>query len=186
MRRLPTLRLTRRLWADVRIVIWQVPRDRAGREDPRVAVAARSIAELYVVMALALAGWIAYLAIELPARNTNLHYDLTWVGFDVGLLAAIASTAWCAVRLDPRVTLAATATATMLLVDAWMDITSSATTGALLLAVGFAVFLELPIAMVSLRIARNITRSLATQSAEVRLAVAGEPPPSRSGLNEAP
>lgn len=173
MWRLPTLRLTRRLWTDLRIVIREVPLDGNGRNDARIVTAARSISELFIVMGVALAGWIVYLAVELPARNTNLHYALTWVGFDMGLLAAIGSTAWLATRLDPRVTLAANATATMLLVDAWMDITSSASTGALLLSVAFAVLLELPIALISLRIAHTITASLVARAEAVGPGPAG-------------
>ncbi len=68
-------------------------------------------------------------------------------------------------RRDPRVTLAANATATLLVVDAWMDITSSASTGALLLSIAFAVLLELPIALISLRISRTITLSIAERAA---------------------
>jgi hypothetical protein len=177
MRRLPNLRLTRRLWTDLRIVLREVPRDGDGGDDPRVVVAARSISELFIVMGLALGGWIVYLALKLPARNTNLHYDLTWVGFDVGLLAAIASTAYFATRLDPRVTLAANATATLLLVDAWMDITSSASTGALLLAIAFAVLFELPVALISLRIAHSIMHAIVARAraADAAAARAGGP-----------
>ncbi len=165
-RRRVSLRLTRRLLTDLRIVIRELPGDGRAREDPRVRLASRSITELYVVMAVAMTGWIVYLALALPQRNLNQHYDITWVGFDCFLLLTIAATAWHASRLDPRVTLAANATATLLFVDAWMDITTSSSTGALLTAIAFAVLLEIPVAVISLRIARTVTRSLAGRAAQ--------------------
>ena len=42
--------------------------------------------------------WILYLTFTLPSRHVTLHYDLAWVGFDVGLTASFAATAWAAFR----------------------------------------------------------------------------------------
>ena len=155
---------TLRLLRNLRVAARGVPRGGGGPSDPRVRRASRSIAEVYIVMAVALAGWIVYLSVALPQRNLNHHYDLTWIGFDCLLLAAMAATAYHAAKINARVTLAANATATLLIVDAWMDITSSSSTSALLTAIAFAALLEFPVAAMSLRIARGVTRDLAARA----------------------
>ena len=154
----------RRLLTDLKIVVREVPDDGTPTDDPKVQRAARGIAELYLAMVVAMIVWIVYLAMALPERNTAQHYDLTWVGFDLMIVGAMFATAWFALHLNPRVELAANSTATLLFVDAWMDITTSSTTQALVTAILFAVFLELPIAVISLRISRRINRSLARRA----------------------
>ncbi|MDQ8043548.1 MAG: hypothetical protein AAGC46_04850 [Solirubrobacteraceae bacterium] len=158
----------RRLGRDVVTVLRGVGvEDAVGPDDPRIKRAARSITDLYGLMAVGVLLWMVYLAMALPERNTSLHYDVTWVGFDGFLVIAMGLTAWFAYRVDPRVELAANATATLLLVDAWMDTTTSSTNSALITAILFAVFLELPLAVLSIRIARNVHRSLATRARSV-------------------
>jgi len=58
----------------------------------------------------------------LPRHATFTHYRGVWVGFDIGLIGVLATTAVLALRGRPQVVLAATAAATMLLVDAWFDV----------------------------------------------------------------
>ncbi len=82
------------------------------------------VAPTFAVCAVLLVPWIGYLATTLP--NTARLYDRTpWVGFDIGLMIMLALTAFLAWRGSPRVSFAATSTATMLIVDAWFDITTS-------------------------------------------------------------
>ena len=65
-----------------------------------------------------------------PKRDLDTHYRGAWVGFDLLLVAAIVLTAYFAFRIDARVQLPATATATLLVVDAWFDVmTAGATAG---------------------------------------------------------
>jgi hypothetical protein len=152
----------RRLRRDVSIVLHDIPSEAAdGPDDPRVQQAARSITELYGLMAVGVLLWMIYLALALPERSMAMHYDVTWVGFDGFLVIAMGLTAWFAYQVDPRVELAANATATLLIVDAWMDTTTSSDNHALVTAILFAIFLELPLAYVSLRIARDVHRSIA-------------------------
>jgi len=72
---------------------------------------------------------------EPPKENLEHHYRLTWVGFDLILVVAIYLTAHMAFRLDARVMFPATVVASLLVTDAWFDVTTSATaqaaTGAL-------------------------------------------------------
>jgi len=99
-----------------------------------------------------------FLALSLPKENLEHHYRLTWVGFDLILVVAIYLTAHMAFRLDSRVVFPATVVATLLVADAWFDVTTSATaqaaTGALILALA----VELPAAAFSLYVAFRVGR----------------------------
>ena len=63
-----------------------------------------------------------------------------------------------AFRVDPRVQISATVSATLLVVDAWFDVTTSGRHSSLLLAVLLAVFAELPAAAFSLYVAQRVRR----------------------------
>jgi hypothetical protein len=118
------------------------------------------MAWLYTGAAVVLLPWIAYLAITLPRRDLDRHYRLAWVGFDCLLVFAIVRTAYMAFRIDPRVQFPATATATLLFVDAWFDITTSGSRGAALEALLLALLVEIPAAIFSLHMARRVNRQV--------------------------
>ncbi len=86
---------------------------------------ARWVTPLFALVALFLVPWTLYLTFTLPSRHLARHYDLAWVGFDVGLLAAFAGTAWAALRRSEWLVALAAATGTMLLCDAWFDIVTA-------------------------------------------------------------
>ena len=77
---------------------------------------------LFALFSLALLPWTIYLGESLPARQLSPHYDVAWTGFDVMLIAALASTAYFALRRSRYLAISAAATAALLLVDAWFDI----------------------------------------------------------------
>jgi hypothetical protein len=116
------------------------------------------MAWLYAGAAAVLLPWIAYLAVSLPKRNLEHHYRLSWVGFDILLVVVLARTAYMAFRVDQRVQFAATATATLLVVDAWFDITTSSGRNQVLEAIVLAAFIEIPAAIFSLYLARQVNR----------------------------
>jgi len=76
----------------------------------------------FALFSLILLPWIAYLAYSLPARQVSADYDVAWAGFDVMLLAALAGTGYFALRRSRYLATAATAAATLLVVDAWFDL----------------------------------------------------------------
>jgi hypothetical protein len=125
---------------------------------PDVRQRFRRLAWIYLVVAVGLVPWIVYLAITLPRRNLEHHYRTTWVGFDTLLVVALASAAYLAFRMDPRVQFPATTAATLLLVDAWFDVTTSSDHANFIVAVILAVFLELPAAALSLYVARRVSQ----------------------------
>jgi hypothetical protein len=121
---------------------------------------ARKMAWLYTGAAVVLLPWIVYLAITLPRRDLDRHYRWAWVGFDCLLVFAIVRTAYMAFRIDPRVQFPATATATLLFVDAWFDITTSGSRAAALEALLLALLVEIPAALFSLHMARRVNRQV--------------------------
>lgn len=95
--------------------------------------------------------WVVFLAASLPA-SSRVNDRLAWVGFDVAEVVMLAVTAYLAWRGKAKVALAATALATMLVVDAWFDVNTSTAGEERDMALGFAV-LEVSLAAVSLWIA---------------------------------
>jgi uncharacterized membrane protein len=80
---------------------------------------------LYSGLAVALIPWIYDLAQNLPARHLSNHWDAVWVGFDMMMLVAIVLTIWFVLRQRIWATMAASALATLFIVDAWFDILMS-------------------------------------------------------------
>ena len=102
---------------------------------------------LFSVLSMLLIPWIAFLASVLPSRQLSRHYDLAWAGFDGMLLIALASTAYFALRRSRYLSVAATASGTLLIVDAWFDILTSRRRD-VPIAITTAVLIELPLAAV--------------------------------------
>jgi hypothetical protein len=75
------------------------------------------------------------------------------------LLLAVAIAAW---RRSPWLEGAATATATLLFVDAWFDVLTSSTRAELVASVTEALLVELPLAVLCVLLARGVVRRLAT------------------------
>jgi hypothetical protein len=122
------------------------------------------IAVIYLILATLLLPWLVILAIKLPDRQINQNYRLAWVGFDLLLLVALGRTAWLAWRRSPYLVIVASITAALLLVDAWFDVTTSATERDRIFAIGAAVLIEIPLAVFSLRLARHAQQRIADQA----------------------
>jgi hypothetical protein len=74
------------------------------------------------------------------------------------LLVGVAAAAW---RRSPWLEGAATAAATLLLVDAWFDVLTASSRSELAIAIVEAAVVELPIAVLCLLLARSVERRLA-------------------------
>ena len=101
---------------------------------------------VFAALAALMVPWTAYLFVVLPGTAPAAHFDLAWGGFDLGLVTLLAATATAAVRRSRWLAVAATATATMLVVDAWFDVMTSPRPRDLLAAVAMALLVELPLA----------------------------------------
>ncbi|MGB8386450.1 hypothetical protein [Mycobacterium sp.] len=131
----------------------------------RRVVQIRRIREwLALSAAIALIPWTIYLGLTLPQSYSAQHWQATWVGFDVLLLAFMIATAVLGFVRHHLLTLFAFSTGVLLVCDAWFDVLTAKRSD-------FAVSLltaalgELPLAAVliggSVRIARLQGRPIA-------------------------
>ena len=128
--------------------------------EPRPWHPPRWVVPLFGVAALLLVPWVILLIVALPSAHRAAHWDIAWAGFDVGLALLLLTVAVVAWRRSPWLEGAATATATLLVVDAWFDILTASTGTELVVAVTEAAFVELPLAVLCLRLARDTERRL--------------------------
>jgi hypothetical protein len=122
-------------------------------EEPRPARGMRRAGWLLVACGLALLPWLYVLATGLPATATAAHWPVAWVGLDALEALGLIATGLLAARGDRRHALAAAATATLLVVDAWFDTTTAAAGGDFATAVAMALGAELPLAALCGRLA---------------------------------
>jgi LPXTG-motif cell wall-anchored protein len=94
----------------------------------------------------AMVPWLFVLARELPKTATAAHWSATWVGLDALEAIGLGTTGLLLRRRDPRAALAASVTATLLLVDAWFDVMTAATGAERATAAAMALGIELPLA----------------------------------------
>src|SRR2546430_12021273 len=107
----------------------------------------------FAILALGTVPWVIFLAVTLPRHATFAHYRGVWVGFDAALVAVLALTGSLAWRGRPRVALASTAAATMLLVYAWFDVMTTPRGHGWFMSLALAVLVELPLAAICMWIA---------------------------------
>ncbi len=90
--------------------------------------------------------WTVHISVMLPAQHSAQHWNAAWVGLNIVMIIAIATTAWGSWRGHPIVIQASLVAAVLLCVDAWFDtVTASAGTFAATLAM--AALIELPAAI---------------------------------------
>lgn len=118
----------------------------------RSPVAARRIGVAYLVLSVVMVPWTIWLAWTLPPEEVAHHYDLAWPGFDLMLIGGLATTGVWALRHSRYLGIAASATAALLVVDAWFDVTTAGARDRLA-SVGLAVLIELPLAALCLWLA---------------------------------
>lgn len=113
--------------------------------------------------AIALIPWTIYLGLTLPEDYTAQHWQATWVGFDVLLLAFMTATAVLGFIRHHLLTLFAFSTGVLLVCDAWFDMLT-AKRGDFAVSLLTATLGELPLAVLliggSLRIVRLQDRSI--------------------------
>jgi hypothetical protein len=149
---------------------------RRGRPDPRHVTPGvpeyvpgrRGLAPLLVVAAALLVPWTLVLAYRLPARHTTHHWDVAWVGFDAALAAALAATAWAIVRRAAWAPSVAAVAGTLLLCDAWFDTVLANGRGEEIEAALEAGFVEVPLAILCVWLARHYERTLEATLAAFR------------------
>ena len=82
----------------------------------------RWVAALYGILIIGIIPWIFNLAISLPGKHTASHWDSVWVGLDIMIFIALATTLVFAVKRLVWLAVSASILATLFVVDAWFDV----------------------------------------------------------------
>ncbi|MFJ3145152.1 hypothetical protein ACIPJM_22215 [Streptomyces halstedii] len=101
---------------------------------------------LLVACGLVLLPWLYVLATGLPETTTAARWPVAWAGLDALEAVGLIATGILAARGDRRHPTTATATATLLVLDAWFDTTTAAAGSDLATAAAMALCAELPLA----------------------------------------
>jgi hypothetical protein len=103
---------------------------------------------VYTLLAVILLPWTIYLGLSLPEHHLSAHWDLSWTGLDIALVASLFATGVLARIKSVWVIISASTTGSLLLVDAWFDIMSERG-NSFHQAVVMACLIEIPLAMMS-------------------------------------
>jgi hypothetical protein len=111
-----------------------------------------------IVCCLVLAAWIGVLIVTLPRYYRAGDWRGAWVGFDIAELITFVATAWAAWRGRQLLIVCLIVLATLMLADAWFDVTLDVRTSGFLLSLLSAVFIEIPLAVIAIIGARRLLR----------------------------
>ncbi len=114
---------------------------------------------MLVAAALFEVAWIVYLGFSLPPHYRAAHWAAAWIGLDVAEVTALLLAAWAAWRRRAILALFTSSAGTMLLIDAWFDVTT-ARRGDALQSVLLAVFAELPAALLLYWVTHRVIRHI--------------------------
>lgn len=91
--------------------------------------------------------WLVVLAISLPASAHAEHWSMAWVGLDGAEGLALLATGLLLIRRDDRCSLTAAVAATLVLIDAWFDVTTATPGVAEITALAMAACIEVPVSL---------------------------------------
>ncbi|MBF9073726.1 hypothetical protein [Streptacidiphilus fuscans] len=172
----------------------QTSRGGDGRLRPVVSETAarrrRRALRLLVLCVVVLVPWTVYLAFSLPDQFEARHWSAAWVGFDVLLLLSLAAAGLAVWQRRQALIPLSIVAGTLLVCDAWFDITLDWGTRDVWSSVAAAVLVELPLALLLFLRARRLYR-ITVRLAWERMGLPGEPPPLHrlplfSGLDSLP
>lgn len=115
----------------------------------------RLTALLVALATVMLIGWIAYLVIDLPTTYRAENWNVAWVGFDIGMVFCLGTTAWAMWNRRQIAIPGAMVSATFLVIDSWFDAVTSQGGADFKFALASAFLVELPSAIVLLRFSRR-------------------------------
>ncbi len=129
------------------------------------AAVRRRIGTALICAAAVLIGWTCWLGATLPASALPQtlstqgagvdNWRLTWVGLDILEIAGLLATGIALRRRHWTATVSALVSLPLFVLDAWFDVTTTATSSELRQAVAMALLVELPTAMVLAWVARS-------------------------------
>jgi hypothetical protein len=109
-------------------------------------------------VAAVLLPWCLILAATLPSTYQAGHWKLTWIGLDCGTAIAAGLTAYLLHTRNRYAALPAMAAGTLLMADAWFDLSTAAAGFDRSLALAEALLLELPLAVCAFVVAARELR----------------------------
>ncbi|MFE3187966.1 hypothetical protein ACFXHA_03095 [Nocardia sp. NPDC059240] len=127
----------------------QLPPERVLPRPEVVRVHRRVRLAFMVGGCIALIPWMVYLGLTLPDDYHARNWSLAWIGFDVGLVLMMATTAYLGWKRRIVLILPAFGTGLLLLVDAWFDIVT-AEPGDIWVSTGTALLAEIPLALLQI------------------------------------
>jgi len=123
-------------------------------KDSTVRVIRWSLLRLLTLGALTETAWTIYVGVELPRHYVANHWDVAWVGLDAAQVLMLGAATWSAWRRSTTLVIFATSSATLLLLDAWFDVTT-ARLGDVAQGILLATLVEIPSALVLLWVAHR-------------------------------
>jgi len=115
----------------------------------------------YTGAAVFMIGWTLLLLLTLPDRYLAGQWRIAWTGFDLALMLLLAAMAWAIWRRRQVALLIMVVTATLLLCDAWFDVTLSWGGSEGWASAATALGCEVPLAVTMLARARSIIVTMA-------------------------
>lgn len=114
------------------------------------------VAALYGVLVLITIPWTVYIGLTLPSKNLSQHWDAAWVGLDIAIAIFLVLNAIFSYKESKWLVMSATATSTLLILDAWFDIITARHGRPLEASLASAIFVEIPLAILTFRVALRI------------------------------
>ena len=133
-------------------------------EERTVKLIRWSLLRLMTLGAVAETGWTIYVGLDLPRHYVANHWDVAWVGLDVAQVTMLSCAAWAAWRRSTLLVIFSTASATLLVTDAWFDVTT-ARRGDVFQGILLAGLVEIPSAVILLWVAHRGLRHTAMMRA---------------------
>ena len=131
--------------------------------DPLLLARIRRIRlRLMVGGSIAMVPWLGYLSWTLPANYVAHNWTLTWVGFDILLVAFMLATAVFGYLRRQVLLFAAFTSGVLLICDAWFDIMTAGPDD-IWLSLVTALLIEVPLAIFMIRGAQRIMRLTMTR-----------------------
>jgi hypothetical protein len=144
--------------------------------DPRLRRRRRLGLLILTACCIGLVGWIAILLLTLPGHYTSTDWQTVWVGLDIAELLAFAATAWAAWHERQVVIFLMIITGTLLVCDAWFDVTLSYGSSDFTASILSALLVELPLAFLMFAGARRLVRVTVETLMELRGSSGPAPP----------
>lgn len=131
--------------------------------DPEFLARVRRIRlSLLVGGSMAMVPWLGYLSVTLPENYVAHNWPITWVGFDVLLVAFMLTTAVLGYLRRQLLVPAAFTTGVLLICDAWFDLMTAGPKD-IWLSMITALLIEVPLAIFMITSALRITRLTMTR-----------------------